>query len=221
MIAEEPTQTEARVNMVKSQLLTRGITDPRVLAAMQQVPRHIFVPETLQDAAYDDRPLPIGYDQTISQPYIVAYMSQALQLPPNKQGVVLEIGTGSGYQAAILSQLARQVYSIERIAPLAHTAKQSLAQLGLDNVEIKIDDGGYGWPEHGPYDGIITTAAAPELPAPLTTQLKDGGRLIIPVGPRQRQQLVEFQRIGQQLFRRNLIPVAFVPLLGEHGWEGE
>ena len=219
MISESPALTEARSRMVKEQLLGRDITDARVLSAMQRVPRHVFVHADLQDSAYEDGPLPIGYDQTISQPYIVAYMTQALHLPVDGQGTVLEIGTGSGYQTAILSQLVSKVYTVERIEPLAQRARHGLEQLGIHNVEMTVGDGGYGWPEGGPYDGIIATAAAPEMPAPLLMQLKDGARLIIPVGPRRRQQLIELRRQGQKLEKRNLIPVAFVPLIGEHGWE--
>ena len=210
---------EARALMVKKQLAARHITDRRVLDAMREIPRHLFVDEQFQDSAYDDNPIPIGYDQTISQPYIVAFMTQALGLPPDKQAVVLEIGTGSGYQAAILSYLAHQVYSVERIVTLAQKAKSVLDELGVANVEIKVDDGGYGWLEHSPYDGIIVTAGAPEIPAPLKVQLKDGARLIAPVGPKKQQQLLCLQRQGDQIVQETLAPVAFVPLLGEHGWD--
>jgi protein-L-isoaspartate(D-aspartate) O-methyltransferase len=148
-------------------------------------------------------------------------MTQALQLPANGRANVLEIGTGSGYQAAILSQLVSRVCSVERIKALAQQAQRLLQQLNIDNVEIKLGDGGYGWQEHSPYDAIITTAAAPEIPAPLTAQLKDGGYLIAPVGPRWQQELIRLQRRGDDLIKEKLVPVAFVPLIGEHGWEEE
>ncbi len=218
MFTEEPELTKAREMMVKKQLESRFISDSRVLEAMRIIPRHLFVAEEMWDAAYRDGPLPIGYDQTISQPYIVAYMTQSLSLPEDGSGVVLEVGTGSGYQAAILSQLAAEVYTIERIGPLAEKARQCLQQLGIDNVQIKVSDGGYGWPEKGPYDGIIVTAAAPEIPAPLKVQLKDGARLVVPIGPRWQQELIRVQRRGEDFFQEKLAPVAFVPLIGEHGW---
>jgi protein-L-isoaspartate(D-aspartate) O-methyltransferase len=204
--------------MVEKQLIARAITNPRVLQAMAEIPRHLFVDRDLWDYAYRDSPQPIGYGQTISQPYIVAFMTEALQLPSDGQGVVLEIGTGSGYQAAILSCLAAKVYSIERISPLAEQARRRLHELGINNVEIKVDDGGYGWPEHAPYDGIITTAAAPEVPAPLIPQLNEGAFLIVPIGPRRQQELLRLQRQGDTIIQERLAPVAFVPLLGEHGW---
>jgi len=218
MFGKKPSLDEARANMVKRQLAARQITDSRILQAMQDIPRHIFVDEKLWSKAYDDGPIPIGYDQTISQPYIVAFMTQSLCLPHDSDSVVLEVGTGSGYQAAILSRLAAKVYSIERIEPLALNARRILKELGIDNVEIKVSDGGYGWPEHGPYDGIIVTAAAPEIPAPLKVQLKDGAGLVIPVGPKDHQQLMRIQRRGEKFITEHLAPVAFVPLLGEHGW---
>ncbi len=219
MVPKDPALTSARAAMVKEQLAARNITDRRVLEAMSRIPRHIFVEESLWDSAYKDGPLPIAFDQTISQPYIVAYMTQVLELPRDGRAVVLEIGTGSGYQSAILSQLVKNVYSIERIEPLAETARTCLQRLGIENVEIKVGDGGYGWLEHAPYDGIIATAAAPEIPAPLTAQLKDGAKLIAPVGPKRKQQLIQFQRWGYKIVQTKLIPVAFVPLIGEHGWE--
>lgn len=210
---------EARAKMVQSQLVERYINDPRVLKAMEEIPRHRFVEEKLWDSAYDDSPLPIGYDQTISQPYIVAFMTQALCLAPHNESAVLEIGTGSGYQAAILSRLAARVYSVERIRPLADRARKILDELGIDNVEIKVGDGGYGWLEHAPYNGIIVTAAAPEIPAPLKVQLKNGAILVAPVGPKKQQQLLRLQRHGDRIIEEKLVPVAFVPLIGEHGWE--
>ena len=221
MFEETPELAQARAMMVKKQLEARFISNPRVLTAMRAIPRHLFVSEELWDSAYRDGPLPIGHDQTISQPYIVAFMTQALQLPEDGSGIVLEIGTGSGYQAAILSQLAAKVYTVERIGPLAQKARRCLEQLGLTNVEVKVSDGGYGWPEHAPYDGIIVTAAAPEIPAPLTIQLKDGACLVIPIGPRWQQELLRLQRRGEKLEEEKLAPVAFVPLIGEHGWSEE
>ncbi|HMQ56147.1 MAG TPA: protein-L-isoaspartate(D-aspartate) O-methyltransferase [Anaerolineae bacterium] len=219
MFGKKPDFDQARTQMVQDQLTARDITDPRVLEAMRILPRHQFVQEKLWWRAYQDRPLPIGFKQTISQPYMVAFMSQALRLPPDGSGVALEIGTGSGYQAAVLSYLAAHVYSVERIEPLGLQARQILQKLGIDNVEIKISDGGYGWPDYGPYDGIIVTAAAPEIPAPLTVQLKDGGHLVAPVGPAKRQTLLRIQRRGTEFIQEELAPVAFVPLLGEHGWD--
>ncbi|MCB0156132.1 MAG: protein-L-isoaspartate(D-aspartate) O-methyltransferase [Anaerolineae bacterium] len=219
MIPEESALAQARANMVQTQLIDRNIVNDRVIRAMSRIPRHIFVDRQLWAEAYEDGPLPIGYGQTISQPYMVAYMTQALEIPPDREFVVLEIGTGSGYQTAILSQLVTQVYSVERIGPLADRARQCLDALNIQNVEIKVTDGGYGWQEKGPFDGIITTAAAPELPAPLALQLKEQARLIIPIGPKKRQKLFEYQRQGHKLLKRELLSVAFVPLIGEHGWE--
>lgn len=210
---------EAREKMLKEQIVKRGIKDRRVLAAMYRVPRHLFVDQTHWVEAYADKPLPIGFQQTISQPYMVAFMSTVLQLPVDGSGVVLEIGTGSGYQTAILSHLARKVYSVERIPSLADQARRRLAELGITNVEIKVTDGGYGWPANGPYDGILSAAAAPQMPAPLQAQLKEGARLIAPVGSRKNQKLIELLRQGNSLQRRELMTVAFVPLIGEHGWE--
>jgi len=209
---------EARALMVEKQLAARSITDRRILRVMGELPRHRFVDESLWEAAYRDSPLSIGYGQTISQPYIVAYMTQALQLPEGGRATVLEIGTGSGYQAAILSQLADKVFSVERIAPLAQRAQQILRELDIHNVDIYVTDGSYGWPEHSPYDAIIATAAAPEIPAPLIDQLKEGGRLVAPVGPRWQQELIRLQWRGGELISERLAPVAFVPLVGEYGW---
>lgn len=221
MFGQKPSLEEARAKMVEKQLANRYINDPRVLKAMEEIPRHRFVDEKLWPSAYEDSPLPIGYGQTISQPYIVAFMTQALNLPPRENSRVLEIGTGSGYQAAILSRLVDKVYSIERISPLAKRTRRILDELGIDNVEIKVSDGGYGWPEHAPYDGIIVTAAAPEIPAPLTVQLKNGAMLVAPIGPKTQQQLLRLQRRGNKIVEEKLVPVAFVPLIGEHGWEEE
>jgi protein-L-isoaspartate(D-aspartate) O-methyltransferase len=202
--------------MVESQLARRGIRDKRVLDAMRQVPRHLFIPKDMRGLAYCDGPLPIGHGQTISQPYIVALMTELLEL--TGQETVLELGTGSGYQAAILSRLVRQVYSIERHAALAQQAEKVLSQLGYDNVMIKVGDGSLGWSEHSPYEAIIVTAAAPDVPQPLTDQLADGGRLVAPVGSRWSQVLVRVRRQGETLVREHLTAVAFVPLVGKHGW---
>jgi protein-L-isoaspartate(D-aspartate) O-methyltransferase len=220
MFGKKPTLAEAQARMVEKQLAARHITDPRVLQAMGEIPRHLFVTEDLWEHAYKDTPLPIGFGQTISQPYMVAFMTQALDLPADNQAVILEIGTGSGYQAAILSRLAARVYSIERVAALAEQARRCLEGLRINNVEIKVGDGGYGWPEQAPYDGVIVTAAAPEVPAPLLTQLKEGAKLIVPTGPRrQQQELLRLQWRNGRIVEEKLAPVAFVPLIGEHGWE--
>jgi protein-L-isoaspartate(D-aspartate) O-methyltransferase len=205
-----------REHMVESQLIRRGIKDKRVLDAMRKVPRHLFVPQDTRGLAYCDGPLPIGHGQTISQPYIVALMTELLEL--TGQETVLELGTGSGYQAAILSCLVRQVYSIERHAALAQQAEKVLSQLGYDNVVVSVGDGTLGWLEHSPYDAIIVTAAAPDVPQPLTDQLADGGRLVAPVGSRWSQALVKVKRQGETLIREHLTAVAFVPLVGKYGW---
>ncbi len=218
MFPEDGALIEARTKMVQEQLIARKIKDPRVLEVMRRVPRHLFVDQHSKDAAYHDGALPIGYRQTISQPYIVAYMTQALMLPADGQCNVLEIGTGSGYQAAILSQLVQTVYTVERIPPLADRARKIFDLLGINNIQIKVSDGGYGWADHAPYDGILTTAAAPDIPRPLLSQLKEGARLIAPVGPRDRQTLIEVCHQSNKFVRRNLMGVAFVPLIGEHGW---
>jgi protein-L-isoaspartate(D-aspartate) O-methyltransferase len=202
--------------MVESQLARRGIRDKRVLDAMRQVPRHLFIPEDMRGLAYCDGPLPIGHGQTISQPYIVALMTELLELTGQER--VLEIGTGSGYQAAILSHLVHQVYSIERHAVLAQQAEKVLAQLGYDNVVVRVGDGTLGWPEHSPYEAIIVTAAAPDVPQPLIDQLADGGRLVAPVGSRWSQALVKMKRQGDLLVKEHLTAVAFVPLVGKHSW---
>jgi len=207
---------EARHQMVDRQLVGRGITDERVLQVMREVPRHRFVPEDLWDMAYRDTPLPIGQGQTISQPYIVAYMTQMLHLSPDDQ--VLEVGTGSGYQVAILSRLAKQVYTIERVEELAKHAEQIVRELGYANVMFRVGDGGYGWPEAAPFDAIIVTAAAPEVPAPLVDQLADGAPMVAPIGPAGFQELVRITKQGERTEIEHLVPVAFVPLVGEHGW---
>jgi protein-L-isoaspartate(D-aspartate) O-methyltransferase len=214
---ERDKYTKERERMVRSQIAARGIGSERVLAAMRAVPRHVFVPGHLLGSAYRDSPLPIGHGQTISQPYIVAYMTQMLELEGTDR--VLEIGTGSGYQAAILSQLAAQVISVERFPSLARDASQLLGSLGCQNVRVEVGDGSLGWPADAPYDAIIVTAAAPHIPQPLQEQLAEGGRLVAPVGPRWTQELIRIRRAGDQYHRESLMGVAFVPLIGEHGWQ--
>jgi protein-L-isoaspartate(D-aspartate) O-methyltransferase len=205
--------------MVQSQLRDRGIRDERVLAAMEHVPRHEFVAPKFYPQAYDDTPLPLEQGQTISQPYIVALMLEALQLEP--QHAVLEIGTGSGYQTALLAELAAQVISIERHSILARNAKQVLTRLGCNNVTLMLGDGSQGAPATGPYDAIIVGAAAPEIPRALFEQLREGGRMVLPIGPlgQQELQLVE-KRSGEPLVSV-LVGCRFVPLIGEQGYEPE
>ncbi|WP_243374739.1 protein-L-isoaspartate(D-aspartate) O-methyltransferase [Geotalea sp. SG265] len=207
-----------RERMIREHLAARDIRDQAVLDAMAQVPREAFVPEEERYLAYEDYPLPIGHGQTISQPYIVAYMTEALE--PTAADTVLEIGTGSGYAAAILSRIVRQVYTVERIAELAAAARQRLVQLGYDNIEVLAGDGSLGWPEYAPYDAIVVTAGAPELPKALLHQLTVGGRLVIPVGPTQTlQMLMRARRISESEFKREeLCAVRFVPLFGAEGW---
>lgn len=205
-----------RERMVREQLIARDIVDPRVLQAMRSVPRHRFVPEHLQAMAYADGPLPIGKNQTISQPYIVALMTQMLELSPDD--VVLEIGTGSGYQTAVLCELARCVYSLERYPELGARAAETLAALGYDNVEVHIGDGSQGLPDMAPFDAILVTAAAPAIPGPLRAQLAEGGRLVLPVGDERQQMLQRVRRTGAAWKIENLIPVMFVPLYGRHGF---
>ena len=217
MVSDGHRFEEARQRMVDQQLVPRGISDERVLQVMREVPRHRFVPPDSQNAAYHDNPLPIGCNQTISQPYIVAYMTEMLQLKPEDR--VLEIGTGSGYQAAVLSRLAKQVYTIERIEELARRAQQTLKDLGYENIQFRIGDGSCGWPEAGPYDAIIVTAAAPEIPPPLIDQLAPGASLVAPVGSTGHQDLVRLVKRGGRTHSEHLTPVAFVPLVGEHGWQ--
>jgi protein-L-isoaspartate(D-aspartate) O-methyltransferase len=203
-----------RMEMVNIQIVPRGIHDARVIAAMSNVPRHRFVPDDYLSQAYEDHPLPIGHGQTISQPYIVALMTQHLALQPGDK--VLEIGTGSGYQAAILAELTNQVYTVEIIEPLGRRAATTLEELDY-NVHCKVDDGYHGWTEHAPFDAIIVTCAPDHVPQPLLKQLKDGGRMVIPIGPPGfLQTLWLFEKKGDKLQSTNLGGVAFVPLLGEH-----
>jgi protein-L-isoaspartate(D-aspartate) O-methyltransferase len=202
--------------MISGQLVSRGISDERVLAAMRKVPRHLFVPEDQQDSAYGDYPLPVGHNQTISQPYIVAYMTEALELEGREK--VLEIGTGSGYQTAVLAELAREVFTVERIEELLTDAKAKLGTLGYRNIRFKVADGTLGWAEHSPYDAIIVTAAGPEVPKPLVEQLAEGGRLVVPVGRRFNQRLVRVQKEKYSYREQQLMGVRFVDLVGLHGW---
>jgi len=201
-----------RMRMVEEQLLARDITDPRVVSAMRRVPRDRFVPPDQRQRAYEDRPLPIGYRQTISQPYIVAYMTQALRLTPDAK--VLEVGTGSGYQAAVLAELAAAVYSIEIVPQLAERARDTLAELGYANVQVRQGDGYAGWPEQAPFDAIMVTAAPDHVPQPLVDQLALGGRLIIPVG-QDRQTLTILTRTEDGIEQDTTLPVLFVPMTGE------
>ena len=202
--------------MVARQIEGRGVTAPRVLAAMRSVPRHRFVPEGLRASAYDDRPLPIGEGQTISQPYMVASMTAGLDPQPGDR--VLEIGTGSGYQTAILARLASEVVSIERHAVLADRARTLLADLGVANVTVVVGDGSRGWPDAAPFDRILVTAGAPSVPAALTAQLAEGGRLVIPVGPAGLQHVTVIDRGGGRLHERTAEACTFVPLIGAEGW---
>jgi protein-L-isoaspartate(D-aspartate) O-methyltransferase len=205
--------TAQRQEMVQRQLMTRGINDARVLAAMAKVPREEFVPLDARAASYEDGPLPIGYGQTISQPYIVAFMTEQLRPKPNDR--VLEVGTGSGYQAAILAELVSEVYSIEIVGPLAKNAKTTLQRLGYKNVHVKIGDGYKGWPEEGPFDAIIVTCAPDKVPQPLVDQLKDDGRMVVPVGDRFAQQLYLLEKKNGQLKQSATLPVRFVPMTSE------
>ena len=198
--------------MVEQQLLSRGITDPRVIDAMERVPRQRFVPSDQRPWAFEDRPLPIGYRQTISQPYIVAFMTQALNLDSDAR--LLEIGTGSGYQTAVLAEVARQVYSIEIVPELADQAKRTLSELGYQNVLLREGDGYMGWTEHAPFDAIMVTAAPDHIPQPLVDQLAVGGRMIIPVGEN-RQALILLTRTERGVTEETVLPVRFVPMTGE------
>jgi protein-L-isoaspartate(D-aspartate) O-methyltransferase len=209
-----------RLKMVDSQIRARGIRDPRVLKAMETIPRHLFVNEALRDQAYNDNPLPIDGGQTISQPYIVALMTEAMELKGNEK--VLEIGTGSGYQTAILAELAEHVFSIDRIASLASGARRLLESLNYFNVAIRVGDGTYGWREEAPFDAIIVTAGAPSIPKILLEQLTVGGRLVIPIGGRHSQVLIKLTRTSEDLNnvkKEDLGGCRFVDLIGEYGWE--
>ncbi len=202
--------------MVAEQIAQRGIRDPRLLAVMEALPRHRFVPTDHLAWAYADGPLPIGFGQTISQPYIVALMTEALHLTGPER--VLEVGSGSGYQAAVLGKMAAAVHTVEFIPELAAQAAAALKELGYANVHVHVGDGSLGWPECAPYDAILVAAAAPRVPQPLLEQLAEGGRLILPVGSQGFQQLEIWERRGKKFEQEASIPVAFVPLRGEHGW---
>jgi protein-L-isoaspartate(D-aspartate) O-methyltransferase len=208
---------QRRKDMVEQQLKARDIVDPGVIKAMLEVPRHEFVPPELHDIAYGDFPLPIGEDQTISQPYIVALMTQALELKGDEK--VLEIGAGSGYQAAVLSRLAKNVYSIERIPALAAHASSVLKKMCYMNVHVVVGDGTLGHANHAPYDAIIVTAACFKIPEALKKQLKEGGRLVIPLGDKFGQALVKVTRTGKDFVEKKICDCAFVPLIGEDGWD--
>ena len=207
----------AREKMVKNQLLARGIADQAVLRAMAGIHRHLFVEEALVGESYNDHPLPIGHKQTISQPYIVALMTEALELAGTEK--VLEIGTGSGYQTAILAELSKAVYTVERIEALLEKARMLLRDLGYSNVQFKVSDGTSGWEEFAPYDAIMATAGAPKIPQPLLDQLKEGGRLVVPVGDRYSQELIKVKREKNRFIEKNLGGCRFVDLIGEHGWK--
>jgi protein-L-isoaspartate(D-aspartate) O-methyltransferase len=208
---------ERRVEMVERQIVSRGVRDPRVLEAMRDVPRHLFVPEDLRSRAYEDRALPIAESQTISQPYIVAIMTELMASEPQHR--FLEIGTGSGYQTAILSRLSGRVFSIERHPGLADAARRLLTTLGITNVDVRVGDGTEGLPAEAPFDRILVTAGAPSIPHALREQLADGGRLVIPVGPSGFQHLTIVNRTGKGYAEQEHDACVFVPLIGRHGWK--
>ena len=206
----------SREKMVKNQLIARGIKDEGVLQAMGKIPRHLFIEDALYGEAYNDHPVPIGEKQTISQPYIVALMTEALELKGDEN--TLEIGTGSGYQTAILAELSSRVYTIERIKSLLGNARKLLSQLGYDNILFRAFDGTLGWKEYAPFDAIMVTAGAPHIAKPLIDQLADNGRMIIPVGDRYTQELIKVVRRGKDLEQKSLGGCRFVNLIGVHGW---
>jgi protein-L-isoaspartate(D-aspartate) O-methyltransferase len=210
--AAAQTEAELRREMVDRQIRQRGITDPAVLAAMGEVPRHQFVPEAYRAEAYEDKPLPLGWGQTIYQPYVVALMTSLLQL--DDDDTVLEIGTGSGYHTAVLSRIARKVFSIEIIEPIGEEARRRLDRLGYRNVEVRVGDGYQGWPDKAPFDAIILTAAPPHIPQPLIDQLKVGGRMVAPVGE-YFQDLLVITKTAEGIEKRTVIPVRLVPMTGE------
>ena len=206
-----------RSRMVEEQIMGRGVKDARVLAAMRKIPRHEFLPEAIRGVAYADQALPIGEGQTMSQPYIVALVTELLDLKATER--VLEIGTGSGYQAAVLAELCEKVYTVERVKTLAAQARVVLDRLGYKNVAIKVYDGTYGWKEMAPFDAVIVTAGSPDVPSAVVDQLRDGGRLVIPVGERYAQQLLKIVRKAEGTVTEKSIPCVFVPLIGAHGWK--
>jgi protein-L-isoaspartate(D-aspartate) O-methyltransferase len=208
---------KSRDRMVETQLIARGIQDPRVLEAMRKVPRHLFVDEALQDQAYSDHPLPIGDKQTISQPYIVALMTESLQLKGHEK--VLEIGTGSGYQAAVLAELAGRVFTVERYPNLAYRANQLFAKLGYRNVLVRVSDGTLGWPDETPFDAILVTAGTWRMPQPLVNQLAFGGRMVLPLGKRDYQELALVERHSDGIRQTSLGGVRFVDLIGKWGYD--
>jgi protein-L-isoaspartate(D-aspartate) O-methyltransferase len=210
-------RAEERFRMVERQIEARGISDPRVIMAMREIPRHHFIPTPYDRGAYDDCPLPIGNGQTISQPYIVALMTELLR--PKPEGNLLEIGGGSGYQAAVLAALVKHVTTIERIPAVADLAKRNLAALHIGNVDIIVADGTLGYPASAPFDGILITAATPKIPVPLIEQLADEGRLVAPLGGREIQELVVLEKHDDRIAESFHGGVRFVPLIGEHGWE--
>jgi protein-L-isoaspartate(D-aspartate) O-methyltransferase len=211
--------SKARLKMVEEQITSRGTKDARLIAAMKKIPRHLFVEEALQSQAYTDHPLPIGEKQTISQPYMVALMTEALLLTGKEK--VLEIGTGSGYQTAILAELSEKVFSVERIRSLAIRARKLLYELGYFNVEIKIFDGTFGWMEESPFDAIVVTAGSPDIPQPLIDQLAIGGRLVIPVGDAFVQDLFRVTKTEEGVRKEDLGGCRFVKLIGKYGWEAD
>jgi protein-L-isoaspartate(D-aspartate) O-methyltransferase len=215
----EAAQRQKRLDMVRTQIESRGVSSPLVLEAMRNVPRHKFVPQDKMDQAYEDRPLSIGFNQTISQPYIVAYMTQAMRLTGGEK--VLEVGTGLGYQAAVLASIAREVYTVERIPQLVQQAQAILQELGYANVFCRTGDGTIGWPEEGPFEAIIVTASGPAVPEALREQLVQGGRLVMPVGKYRLGQYITRLTKGKggYLQEEKLLDVAFVPLIGAQGWE--
>lgn len=213
-VLENDTAAYQRKKMVDEQIIQRNIRDDRVIAAMGKVPRHLFIPEENRADAYEDRPVPIGHGQTISQPYIVSLMTESLQIKKGEK--ILEIGTGSGYQAAILKEMDAQVYTIEIIPELAAFAEQNLNQTGYSTVKVKTGDGYLGWPEFAPFDAVIVTCAPEKVPQPLIDQLKEDGRMVIPVGPENHvQELFLLKKIGGDLVRQSIAPVRFVPMVGE------
>ena len=208
---------ELREFMVRTQLIPRGIKDERVLMAMEKVPRHLFIDASIAYKAYDDMALPIGEGQTISQPYMVAVMTELLELRGDEK--VLEIGTGSGYQAAILAELSKEVYTIERVVVLAEKAMERFRSLGYSNINVKADNGTLGWPEEAPFDRIMITAGTPKIPDPLKEQLSEGGIIIAPVGERFSQQLLKVKKSKDRLSEEYHTPCIFVPLIGKYGWK--